>query len=384
MDDIVVKTKCQSTLIQDLEETFANLRKMKLKLNPEKCVFGVPSGKLLGFFVSHRGIEANPDKIEAIEQIQAPKRMKDIQRLNGCLAALGRFISKLAERALPFFKVLKKASPLEWTPEAEAALQDLKKYLSSPPILVAPKPKERLLLYIAATNQVVSSALVVEREEDGITAEGLSSDKPESSTLSDTEQCVTCKKKSVQRPVYFVSSLLQGAATRYPDIQKILLGVLVASRKLRHYFQAHPIVVVTSFPLGRILHNRKATGRIAEWSLELSEFDITFESTHAIKSRVIPEFITEWTSTPPDEEPTSLPGKEDADEWIMYFDGSFSLEGAGAGVVLISPTGEHLKYVIQMLYTGSKATNNTAEYEGLLAGLRAAVGLGIRKTNCQR
>ena len=123
-----------------MEETFANLRKIKLKLNPEKCVFGIPSSKLLGYFVSHRGIEANPDKIKAIEQIEAPKRVKDVRRLAGCVAALSRFISKSAERALPFFKILKKACPMKWTPEVEAALQDLKRYLSSAPTLVAPKP----------------------------------------------------------------------------------------------------------------------------------------------------------------------------------------------------------------------------------------------------
>ena len=122
MDDIVVKTKDKATLVQDLEETFSNLRKIKLKLNPEKCVFGVPSGKLLGFFVLQCGIEANPDKIKAIEQIEAPKRIKDVRRLTGCVAAMSRFISKSAERALPFFKILKKAGPMEWTPEAEAAL----------------------------------------------------------------------------------------------------------------------------------------------------------------------------------------------------------------------------------------------------------------------
>src|SRR5215216_392101 len=103
MDDIMVKTKDRSTLIQDLEETFANLCKINLKLNSEKCVFGVPSDKLLGFFVSHRGIEANPNKINAIEQIQAPKIVRDVRRLARCVAALSRFISKSIERALSFF-----------------------------------------------------------------------------------------------------------------------------------------------------------------------------------------------------------------------------------------------------------------------------------------
>ena len=144
-----------------MEETFANLCNINLKLNPEKRVFGVPSGKLLGFFVSQRGIEANLDKIKAIEQIEAPRRIKDVCRLAGCVAAMSRFISKSTERALPFFKILKKVGPMEWTPEAEAALQDLKTYLSATPILVAPKPQEPLLLYLEATNQVVSTALVV-------------------------------------------------------------------------------------------------------------------------------------------------------------------------------------------------------------------------------
>ena len=183
-------------------------------------MFGVPSGKLVGFFVSQRGIEANPDKIKAIEQIEAPKRVKDVRRLAGCVAALSRFISKSAEHALPFFKILKKAGPMKWTPEAEAALQDLKRYLSSTPILVAPRPQEKLLLYLAETNQVVSVALVAEREVDDepATATSESSDKQGASPTSsgpDKDGSAQAReekqKRMVQRPVYFVSSLLQGA-----------------------------------------------------------------------------------------------------------------------------------------------------------------------------
>ena len=137
MDDVVVKMKSQDTLVEDLRNTFGSLSKVHLMLNPEKCTFGVSSGKLLDLLVSHRGIEANPDKIKAIEEMQPPWRIKDVQRLNGCIAALGRFISRLGERALPFFKLLKKKGPIEWTTEAEEALQSLKRYLSSPPVLVA-------------------------------------------------------------------------------------------------------------------------------------------------------------------------------------------------------------------------------------------------------
>ena len=89
-------------------------------------MFGVPSGKLLVFLISHRGIEANPDKSKAVERMEAPWRVKDVQRHNRCITALGRFISRLGERALPFFKLLKKSGPVEWTPEAEEALQSIK------------------------------------------------------------------------------------------------------------------------------------------------------------------------------------------------------------------------------------------------------------------
>ena len=139
--------------------------KVQLKLNPEKCTFGVPSEKFIGYLVSHRGIEANPDKIKAINEIQAAWRIKDIQRLNGCITVLGRFISRLGERALPFFKLMKKKGPFEWTPEADRAFQDLKRYLTSPPVMVAPRPLEPLVLYLAATPYSTSAALVAVREE---------------------------------------------------------------------------------------------------------------------------------------------------------------------------------------------------------------------------
>ena len=138
---------------------------MNIKLNPAKCVFGVPSGKLLGFLVSHRGIEENPDKIKSIEDTQPQRKLKDMQRLAGCMASLGRFISKFGERALPFFKIMKRTGTFKWTPEAEKAFEDLKKYLASPPVMVAPRSGEHLKLYLSATPQTVSAVLVVEREE---------------------------------------------------------------------------------------------------------------------------------------------------------------------------------------------------------------------------
>jgi hypothetical protein len=162
VDNIVVKTREGHTFIEDLEETFVDLRKVNIKLNPAKCAFGVPLGKLLGFLVSHRRIEANPDKVKAIEEMRPPCNLKEMQRLAGCMAALGRFIARSGEKALPFFKLMKRTGKFEWTPEADKAFAELKRYLTSPPIMVAPTTREPLLLYIAATPRTTSAVLVVE------------------------------------------------------------------------------------------------------------------------------------------------------------------------------------------------------------------------------
>jgi hypothetical protein len=163
VDDIVVKTRQAPSLLENLARVFDKLRATRMKLNPEKCVFGVSAGKLLGFLVSHRGIEANPDKIRAIEVMRPPARLKDVQKLTGSLAALSHFISRLAERALPFFKIMWGSGPIAWSEEAEQAFQELKRHLASLPILVALEPEEPLFLYLSATVEVVSMVLVAKR-----------------------------------------------------------------------------------------------------------------------------------------------------------------------------------------------------------------------------
>ena len=133
-----------------------------MKLNPTKCTFGVPAGKLLGFLVSSRGIEANPAKISAIERMPVPKCLKDVQKFTGCLASLSRFVSRLGEKALPLYQLIKKTDTFVWTPRADAAFHELKGMLSTAPILASPLNKEPMLLYIAATNRVISMVVVVE------------------------------------------------------------------------------------------------------------------------------------------------------------------------------------------------------------------------------
>jgi hypothetical protein len=167
IDDVVITMKQEPTLIDDVRETFNNLDRYRLKLNPTKCSFDVPAGKLLGFLVSARGMEANPEKIQAILTMKKPVKLRDIQQLVGRVVALSRFIARLEEKALPFYALMRKSDKFDWNEEAEKAFQNLKQVLSTPPVLVAPRENKPLLLYIAATHQVVSTILVVERNEEG-------------------------------------------------------------------------------------------------------------------------------------------------------------------------------------------------------------------------
>jgi hypothetical protein len=140
---VVVKTTEEDKLITDLTETFANLQEFQWKLNPTKCVFGVPSGLLMGFMVGHRGIEANPSKVDAIRKIAKPSNKKNVMKLTSMMEALGRFISKLGEKGLPFFMLLKKADKFVWDDEAQKVFEALKESLTTLPIMTPPIPKKR-------------------------------------------------------------------------------------------------------------------------------------------------------------------------------------------------------------------------------------------------
>jgi hypothetical protein len=154
VDDVVVKTKQSGTLLDDLKETFTNLRRYRMKLNPEKCTFSVPAGQLLGYVVSQRGIEANPSKIKAIEALEPPTKLRDVQKFTGCLASLSRFVSRLREKTMPLYQLMKKTDHFVWSQRADEAFKDLKRALSIAPILAAPAPRESMLLYIAATSEL--------------------------------------------------------------------------------------------------------------------------------------------------------------------------------------------------------------------------------------
>nr|XP_020196790.2 uncharacterized protein LOC109782579 [Aegilops tauschii subsp. strangulata] len=279
-DDIVVKTKQHLTLLDVLKETFTNLREYQIKINPEKCVFGMPAGKLLGFLVSERGIEANLEKI----------------------------------------KLMKKISSFEWNDQADQAFWDLKRMLSTTPILIAPAEKDPLLLYIAATSWSVSMVLVINRPEEG-------------------------KIQAIQRPVYYLSE----------------------------YFQEHVVIVVSTPPIGETIGCRDASGWLAKWAIELATQTILYEPRITIKSKALNDFLVDWMET------QYLPPPPDSMHWPMHFDGSKMWSGLEAGIVLSSPKGDRLCYALQIHFA---ASNNVAEYEALVHGLWLAKEIGIRRILC--
>jgi ribonuclease HI len=173
-------------------------------------------------------------------------------------------------------------------------------------------------------------------------------------------------------PVYFISEVLGASKKNYTEIEKVQYDVLMASRKLWHYFQAYHIIVPCSQPLKDIMRNREATGRVGKWDAEQNEFTIDFVHRSSIQSQALADFIADWTPGAQDEEKTT-----NAEAWTVFCDGSWGTFGAGAAADLISPS------KIKTCYAGRldiNFTNNIAEYEALLLGLRKLKAMGIRRT----
>jgi ribonuclease HI len=192
---------------------------------------------------------------------------------------------------------------------------------------------------------VVSAAIVVERTKEGHTL-------------------------PVQRPVYYINKVLSETKARYSQIQKLLYAVVLARRKLQHYFETHPVTIVSSFPLGEIIRNPDAAGRITKWSMELMGETLAYAPRKAIKSQILADFVAEWTDL-------QLPPLQiQAECWTLYVDGSVMKTGAGAGQLFVSPLREHMRYAVCLHFP---ASNNMEEYEALLCGLRITVETGIKR-----
>ncbi|GKC94925.1 reverse transcriptase domain-containing protein [Tanacetum coccineum] len=260
VDDLVIKSRTEDEVVRDIEETFKTLRKINMKLNPKKCTFGVEEGMFLGYQVNTKGIKICPDKVDAVLSLQSPKCLKD-------------------------------KSDFLWTEEAEAAFRQMKEHIAKLPMLTALEEQEELIVYLAASKEAVSVVLMTERG-------------------------------ARQMSIYFVSRALRGPEVNYTSMEKLVLALVHANKRLRRYFQAHPIIVITDQPIKNILSNPEVAGRMQKWSIQLGEFGLHYRPRVSVKGQVLADFIVER----PEEE----------------------------------------------------ATNNEAEYEALLAGLRIAEKIGVQ------
>ncbi|EXC25014.1 Retrovirus-related Pol polyprotein from transposon 412 [Morus notabilis] len=293
---MLVKSARTNQHVTYLEEIFDVLRRYHMKLNPLKCAFEVGFGKFLSFMVSNREIEANPEKIKALQDMKSPTRPKEVQRLTGCVAALNRFISKATDKCVPFFDTLKGSHHFEWTPRCEEAFQKLKEHLGMPPILSKPIPGDRLSLYLSVSEHAVSFVLIRNEEK-------------------------------VQLPVYYVSKRLLDAESRYFEMEQL----------------AHALM-----------------------------FDIEYVPRAAIKGHVLADFLVEFSHRP-----TPATNEEvKVVEWKLYVDGASSEAESSADVMLISLEGHKITSAVRFKF---KASNNEAEYEALIAGLRLASHLKIQR-----
>nr|KYP50211.1 Retrovirus-related Pol polyprotein from transposon 297 family [Cajanus cajan] len=203
VDDMVIKSNSAADHLIDLHTIFDEVRRHRMRLNPAKCTFGVTGGKFLGFMLSSRGIEANPDKCQAIINMRSPLNVKEVQCLAGRIASLARFLPCMADKSRPIMSLLKKATKFKWTNECESAFQNFKAMLAAPLLLAKPDPQLDMIVYLSASDKAISMVLVQEKIE--------------------------------QTPVYFISRVLQEAETRYQHLEKTALALVHMVRRLRHY-----------------------------------------------------------------------------------------------------------------------------------------------------
>ncbi|XP_077223338.1 uncharacterized protein LOC143856943 [Tasmannia lanceolata] len=325
--DMLVNSQSTQDHVSDLKETFHILRQHNMKLNPTKCTFGVGAGKFLGFMVSKRGIEANSEKIRAIVELTQPKIIREVQRLTGMVAALGLFVSKSAQRCLPFFIAVKGIKTAPWTSECQVAFEELKQYLSSSPLLAKPEPGEELLLYLLVSPMALAAVLI--REEH-----------------------------NQQKPIYYVSKVLHDAETRYQGVEKLAYALVMAARKLRP--PAIKAQVLADF--------------VAECTIPQQSIASEIVETPVLEEITTPgRQVESEAATPVRTESATVPAEQDMSPevlWEVYVDGSSSRSDCGAGLILTGPENFVLDYALRF---GFRASNNEAEYEALIAGMNLAV-----------
>src|SRR3954464_7320042 len=343
IDDIVVKSTSGMSHLDHLSQSFERMRKYGLKMNPLKCAFFVQAGDFLGFVVHKKGIEINQNKTKAIMETKSPSTKKELQSLLGKINFLRRFISNLSGRTQAFSPLLRlKQGRFEWRAEHQEAFDQIKQYLTCPPILSPPNGKKHMRLYISASDKTIGSTLAQE-DENGI-----------------------------ERAIYYLSRVLNDAETRYTDIEKLCLCLYFSCIKLKYYIK--PVDVYVSSHCDVIKHMLSKPilhSRIGKWALALTEYSLIFQPLKAMKGQIVSDFIVDHAVVENHQHYVDLK------PWKLYFDGSTHKEGSGVGVLIISPDGipTKLKYKLE----GPLCSNNEAEYEALIVGLEALLELGATR-----
>uniref|UniRef100_A0A2N9GU32 RNA-directed DNA polymerase n=1 Tax=Fagus sylvatica TaxID=28930 RepID=A0A2N9GU32_FAGSY len=293
VDDMIAKSRTAQDHLTDLRKLFQRLKKYQLRLNPNKCAFGVTSGKLLGFIVSGRGIEIDPAKLASLHSLLRP--------------------------ASPLFKLLRKDVKIKWTEDCQRAFDKIKEYLLNPPILVPPTPGRPLILYL--TVQEASMGCMLGQQDE------------------------TGKK---EQAIYYLSKKFTEPETRYLLVEKTCCALAWASKKLRQYMLYYTTWLVSRMdPIKYIFEKPALTGKIARWQVLLSEFDILFVARKAIKGQAIADYLADYPSEQlelmdsefPDEDVMTV-DEDNHGRWKLYFDGAANAVGSGIGAVLVSPKGQ--------------------------------------------
>jgi ribonuclease HI len=318
------------------------MRKYGLKMNPLKCAFCVNAGDFLGFVVHKKGIEINQNKTKAIMETKSPTTKKQLQSLLGKINFLRRFISNLSGKAQPFSPLLrlKKESTFTWGQDQQQAFDEIKSYLSKPPMLMPPIRNKFMKLYISASDSTLGSMLAQE-DENG-----------------------------EERAIYYLSRVLNDAETRYSSIEKLCLCLYFSCMKLKHYIKPVDVFVYSHCDIIKhmlskpILHSR-----IGKWALALTEYSLTYKPLKAVKGQIVADFIADHSAL---ETPQNY---VDSEPWKLYFDGSKHKHGVGIGILIISPSRIPTKFKYKI---NGFCSNNEAEYEALITGLEILLDLGAR------
>ncbi|KAK1603494.1 hypothetical protein QYE76_008177 [Lolium multiflorum] len=311
IDDVVVKSVSMEGHLDDLRRVLDRTRKFGLRMNPKKCAFGVTAGQFLGFLVHERGIEIGLKSQEAVRTMQPPTTKKELQRLIGKINFVRRFISNLSGRIEPFMALVKTSlTRISWGAEQQQAFDEIKRYLTTPPVLVPPQQDRPFYIYLSVADTSIASVVV--QLYDG-----------------------------VERVVFYLSRRMLDAETRYPEVEKLCLCLFFTCTKLHHILlTAEIIVICKSDVVKHMLSAPVLKGRLGKWMLALSEFDLRYQPAKAVKGQALADLIAERIST----NIAALSIRA----WAMFFDGSVCDDGCGIGILLVSPRGTEYSFSIRL------------------------------------